>query len=762
MAQHARYLQGLDCEDLMKPFLETLPPEIDTKLQNIKPPEEQPHIQVATDLIEDGSFGEQWLVVTDQHLFVIPAEGVDGVVEVPLKVIIETKVEEFVGAGRLEVEHGEGEPTYLYYSNSLAPKFAEVAEAIKQLTKGEPPTLPTEIERSRCDTCGRLLPEKDGVCPACVKKWDTLKRIVSYLSPYRGKVIVLMTFAVASPLINLIPPLLVQRVIDDVLTPRANFELLLWLVLGLLGIMLSTFLFEIIGGFMRAEISSRTSKDIRTQLYQHVQYMPLRFYGKRQIGSLIARFTNDADRLEMFLLFGIPFMLSNTLMLIGTLGVLFFLSWKLTLYALLPVPLIVLGGLLIWGRMRRIWIRWHAKWSQLSSHLNESISGIRIVKAFAQEDREALRFNVRNEELWSVSVTGERNWFIFFAVMNFLISFGMFFIWYFGGRQILNNELTFGVLMAFIRYLWQLYRPLQFFSQINNFITRAFAGAERIFEVLDTRPESFDDPEAIPLSRIEGGVAFKDVTFGYDPGKPVLNELNFDVKPGEMIGLVGKSGVGKSTVINLICRFYDVNRGSVAIDGVDIRKVRLEDLRRHIGIVHQEIFLFDGTIAENIGYGKPEATLDEIVDAAIAAEAHEFIAAKPDGYDTKVGERGNQLSGGEKQRIAIARAILHDPKILILDEATSSLDSATEKKIQSAIARLVKGRTTFAIAHRLSTLRNADRLIVLEDGKIAEVGAHGELMNRRGIFYNLVNTQQQTSAIIAVGGGKDDPSQSGR
>ena len=754
----------------MNPFLETLPPEVDTKLQNIKPPEEETHIQVATDLIDDRVFGEQWLVVTDEHLFVIPTEGVDGVVEVPLNVITETKIEEFVGAGRLEVEHGEGEPTYLYYSNSLSAKFAEIAEAIKQLIKGEEPTLPTEMERSRCDTCGRLLPEKDGICPACVKKWDTLKRIISYLRPYRGRTILLMIFAAANPLLNLIPPLIVRYMVDDVITPLAGTGLVLREglgmmmppVLGLLGIMLSTFLCEIIGGLMRADISSRTSKDIRAQLFDHVQYMPIRFYDKRQVGSLISRFTNDADRLEMFLLFGLPFMLSNALMLVGTLIVCLSLSWQLTICALVPVPFIVLGGLFIWKRMRPIWIRWHAKWSRLSSHLNESISGIRVVKAFAQEDREAMRFNTRNEELWSVSVTGERTWFIFFAVMNFLIHFGMFFIWYFGGMQILSGALTYGILLAFTRYLWQLYRPLQFFSQINNFITRAFAGAERIFEILDSRSEMFDHSEATPIPQVEGRVAFKDVTFGYDPGKPVLNEINFDVEPGEMIGLVGKSGVGKSTVINLICRFYDVNRGSVDIDGVDIRRIRLEDLRRHIGIVHQDIFLFDGTIAENIGYGKPEATLDEIVSAAIAAEAHEFIAAKPDGYDTKVGERGDQLSGGEKQRIAIARAVLHDPKILILDEATSSLDSATEKKIQAAIARLVKGRTTFAIAHRLSTLRNADRLIVLDDGKVAEVGTHEDLMARKGIFYNLVHTQQQTSAIIAVGGGKDDPSQGRR
>ena len=754
----------------MKPFLETLPPEVDTKLQNIKPPEEQTHIQVATDLIGDGSFGEQWLVVTDERLFVIPTEGADGVVEVPLKVITETKIEELIGAGRLEVEHGRGEPTYLYYSNSLSPKFAEVAEAIKQLTKGEPPTLPTEMERSRCDTCGRLLPEKDGICLACVKTWDTMKRILSYLAPYRSQVVILMIFVAASPLISLYSPLIVRDMIDQVLTPLADsaltltegFEMLRLPIAKLFGILFATFLFEVIGGLLRSDVSSRTCKDIRTQLFQHVQYMPLRFYSKRQLGNLISRFTNDADRLEMFLVFGLPFMLRNVLMLIGTFVVCLYLSWKLTICALIPVPLIVFGGVLIWRRMRRIWPRWHAKWSQLSSHLNESISGIRVVKAFAQEEREAMRFNARNEELWSVSVTGERNWHIFYAVMNFVLSFGMFFIWYFGGLDIIHEVLTFGTLLAFTRYFYQLYQPLQFFSQINNFMSRAFAGAERIFEILDTRSELAEDPEATPMPQMEGRVAFKEVTFGYDPGKPVLNDINIDVKPGEMIGLVGKSGVGKSTMINLICRFYDVNRGHLDIDGVDIRKIRLEDLRRHIGMVHQDVFLFDGTIAENIGYGKPGATLDEIVNAAIAAEAHEFIAAKPDGYDTKVGERGGQLSGGEKQRIAIARAILHDPKILILDEATSSLDSATEKKIQAAIARLVKGRTTFAIAHRLSTLRNADRLVVLDDGKVAEVGTHEELMDRKGIFYNLVHTQQQTSAIIAVGGGRDDPSQGRR
>ena len=310
--------------------------------------------------------------------------------------------------------------------------------------------------------------------------------------------------------------------------------------------------------------------------------------------------------------------------------------------------------------------------------------------------------------------------------------------------------------MAFISYIWMLYQPLKWLGDDYNLMLRAFAGAERIFEVMDSPSDLFNDPDAIPMPKIEGRLTFKNVTFGYDPGKPVLREINLTVEQGEMIGLVGKSGAGKSTIINLICRFYDVTRGTLRVDGEDIRNIRIEDLRSQIGMVHQEPFLFNGTIAENICYGKPGAAFDEIMRAAMAAEAHEFIVAKPDGYDTVVGERGNKLSGGEKQRIAISRAILHNPKILILDEATSSLDTSTETKIQAAIARLVKGRTTIAIAHRLSTLRNADRLVVLDEGKIAEVGAHEELMEQKGIFYNLVQTQQATSAAIAVGGERDD------
>ena len=739
------------------PFIETLPVGVDAKLKDAKPSDEDVLIQVATDMDSAQSFGEQWLVVTDQRLLLIPSEGIDGTVEISLEEVKEVKHEDLVGGGRLELDKKKGETVYLHYSNSMVPKFAEVAEAIRQLSKGKEIELPTELERSRCPKCERLLPEKGGICPACMKKLDTLRRILGFLLPYRSKAALLLIVSVSSTLVELIPPLITQRIIDDVLTPRDHFNLLVWLVLGLLGINIIAWLARVGRTWLSAWVGFRAVEDMRAQLYRALQFLPLRFYDKRKVGALISRMTNDSDLVEVYITFDIPFVFSNGLLIFGIIGLLFYMNWELALYVLLPVPPIVLGSSLIWNRLEVYWRRWSNKWSRLSSHLNESISGIRVIKAFAQEKREGDRFDRRNSEVEQVSIVAERSWLTFFMLTNFLMSFGVFIVWYFGGRKILGQELTLGVLMAFISYLWMLYQPLRWFGDFYGFMVRAYAGAERVFEIIDSKPEPFEDADAIPMTNIDGRVTFKDVRFGYDPGKTVLKGIDLEVEAGEMIGLVGKSGVGKSTLINLVCRFYDVDGGCIEIDGVDIRKIRLEDLRCRTGMVHQEPFLFNGTISENISYAAPGATFDEIVRAAVAAEAHSFIVAKPDGYNTVVSERGGKLSGGEKQRISIARAILHDPKILILDEATSSVGAQTEKKIQDAVARLVKGRTTFAIAHRLSTLRSADRLVVLDDGKIAEVGTHKDLMEREGLFYRLVQTQLESSSVMAVGGGKDDP-----
>ncbi|MDE2700207.1 MAG: ABC transporter ATP-binding protein, partial [Gemmatimonadota bacterium] len=659
-----------------------------------------------------------------------------------------------------------GSEMHVPYSPSLTAVFAEVADGIRQLKDNEPLTLPTELEQTQCEHCGKRLPEKNGVCAACLKKWQTFRRIVGYMAAYSVRLVTTIALTFISALFTLLPPKITEYVIDGVLTTgwdavaipfiesTDRLDRLGLLILGLVIIRLLIWGVDVVMAALSRSLGLRAIGDLREDLYRAFQMVPVRFYDRRKVGALTSRMNNDTDRMEVIMTYDFYFVFSNSLLFVGILGFLAWMNWQLTLFVIAPIPLIVLAGTRIWYRIMTFWTQWSGKWGRLSAQLNESIHGIRVVKAFAQEAKESERFDQYNEDLRDVDTRGERAWFVFWTVTNLFMNVGVFFVWYFGGRQILGGELTLGALIAFMSYLWMLYQPLRWFGDFYSYILRAFAGAQRVFEVIDSEPEPYQKPDAVRLPKIEGHLKFESVFFGYDPGKPVLKEVDLKVKAGEMIGLVGKSGAGKSTLINLVCRFYDPDRGRLLVDGVPMTDVNLRDLRSQIGMVHQQPFLFDGTIAENIAYGKPDATFDEVMRAAIAAEAHEFIVKKPDGYDMRVGESGGRLSGGEKQRVSIARAILHNPRILILDEATSSLDTPTEKKIQMAIARLVEGRTTFAIAHRLSTLRSADRLVVMDEGNIAEVGTHRELMDREGIFYRLVKTQQETTLdmfMTAVG-----------
>ncbi len=728
----------------MRPLFESPCAAVSAKIGRLVPPDEEVIVQVKSDLGRDGKFGELWVVMTGRRVAVV--DGGEESLQIPLSAIRKARAEALVGGGQLIIERKGEKSIQVPYSSSLVPVFGEVAVNLNLLLEDKPLALPTMIEATRCHRCGRLLPERGGICPACIRKIDTLRRLLRYLLPYSKLAVALLVVTTLSALLDLAPPLIIRHIIDDVLTPRAEIGRLILYAGALLAIAALAWCVGVARRWLSNSVGCRAAADLRMDLYRALQFLPLRFHEKRKVGSLVSRMTNDAENVEDYLSFALPFVLSNGLLFIGILILLFVMNWQLACLVVLPIPLIGVAGSLLWKRLEGSWRRWSVRWSRLASHLNESIKGIRVVKAFAREEQEAQRFDSRNLKVMQASIAAERTWLVFFLVSNFLMSFGLFLVWYFGGRQIIDEELTLGALIAFISYLWMVYQPLRWFGDFYSFMVRAFAGAERIFEVIDARPEPFKNPEASPLPKLRGKVVFEDVAFGYDPGKPVLEDVKIEVEPGEMIGLVGRSGAGKSTLINLVCRFYDVTRGSIRVDDRDLRDIRIEDLRGTIGMVAQQTLLFSGTVAENIAYGRPGASAADIVEAARAANAHEFIIRLPDGYDNQVGENGGTLSGGERQRIAIARAILQNPRMLILDEATSSLDTATEQSIQEAIARLVRGRTTFAIAHRLSTLRSANRLLVLDRGRIVETGTHAELIARRGYFYRLVQTYQKTTS----------------
>ena len=727
-------------------------------MKGLLPTGEEELIRVATDLNQEGGFGIQWVIVTDKRLLLVPMADPDDTAEVSIEELTLVQSEALVGGGRLTIERKDKPTIIVPYSSSLAEKFSEVVRGLEQLRKGEPFLINAELERTRCEKCGRLLPEKNGICPNCIRRLATLQRIASYLMPYKGRAILLGVVFLVGMGAAVVPPMLTREIIDGVLVPKEGntatmperLTLLGLLVLGLVGIGVLNWALEWARGWTVSWLGARITADIRNRLYQQLELLSLQFYDRRQVGAVMSRVTRDAGRLQEFLVEGLPYLIISVLKIIGIVGILLWMHWLLALLILVPIPFMMGWGVIFWRRMRIYFRKWDQTWADIMTTVNEVLSGIRVVKAFAQEAKEIAAFGIRNKRIRQLGIRTEINWEVFFATTTLLTSFGTLIVWLLGGREVIRDTLTIGTLLTFYAYMWMLYEPMEWFGEVNSWMTRAFAGAERIFEVIDTPAEAYKDPDAHSVSHIKGEVSFKEVTFGYDKSKPVLHEINLDVASGETVGLVGRSGVGKTTTVNLICRFYDVDQGIIEIDGMPIQKIRLEDLRSQIGIVPQEPFLFSGTVAENISYGKPGASFEEIMAAAIAANAHNFIVGKPDGYDTQVGERGGELSGGEKQRVAIARAILHDPKILILDEATSSVDVETEKQIQEAIVRLTQGRTTFAIAHRLSTLRNADRLVILEGGRIVEVGTHNELMEQRGIFYELVQLQQQTSEIIAV------------
>jgi len=635
----------------------------------------------------------------------------------------------------------------------------------------EPAAPPVEEgRRLRCEKCGRVLPPWSDFCPSCMCRRKVLSRLFDFIKPHKLQAALAALTALVLALVSLAKPALIRPMIDKGLggdlgrAPNWSIFLFYMTVLAAL-VIVST-----IGGGAQSRLTARlgaqVARDIRNRTYHHLHQLSLSFFSRKETGQLITRITTDSDRLWDFIAFTAVEMSTSILTIIGVAVWLFVMHWKLATFTLMPVPIMFFLVLFFHKRIGRQMRRMMFKWGRMTSVVASAIPGVRVIKAFNQEDREVDRFRERNEDVYNESVSIINLWTVFGPVMSFCTQLGILIVWVLGGWWIVQNwqykqatgdplegGMTLGTLMAFQGFMGLFYQPIRQIAMMDRTLNRAATSAHRIFEILDTEPAIFSSHEARPADKLAGKIEVRDVSFSYDGVRRALKNISFIIEPGQMIGLAGPSGGGKTTLINLICRFYDVLEGQILIDGVDVRDYDLGQLRRNIGVVLQEPFLFHGTVAENIAYGNPDCALDEIINAARAANAHDFIVGFPDGYETVVGERGHTLSGGERQRISIARAIIHNPRILILDEATSSVDSETEKLIQTAIERLVENRTTIAIAHRLSTLRKADRLIILKSGDMIEQGTHDELASREGGLYaKLLSMQAETQAMIGLGG----------
>ncbi|MBN1459847.1 MAG: ABC transporter ATP-binding protein [Armatimonadetes bacterium] len=706
-----------------------------------------------SDLSPDGTFGEQFLALADERLLVFDCNGKTPELrsDLPLSRVSKVEIETLVGGAALRAVVDGYRVDLVSFSHAMADSFGRVRIQLDALIEGKP--LPEVEDRTkRCPTCGLFLGEYTRVCPRCLRKGATLRRLLGYAKPYSGRLALIIALMLAGIGAGLVPPLLQRTLADRVLVPRANYHLVIWLVLGLAVANLAHTGMDIWKNRLTAWLGARVSFDIRAQLYERLQWLSMRYYDHHPTGTIISRLTQDSGGIQDLVAFALPFVVSSVITIFAVGAMMLALNWKLALICMLPAPALILITRRLWFLLRRAWHNYWYRWHRFHTVVSDGLSRVKVTKAFSQQQSEIGRYYFRNDDLRAAAAYAEATSGTYFPFMWLIVGSGSLLVYYLGSLWQMRWGLSVGDIWAFLAYLGMVQFPLNFLGQSVQWVSRALTAAERVFEVLDAESDSERSRGEVELEDIKGEIEYREVGFGYEKAQQVLKDISFKVKPGQMLGLVGKSGAGKSTIINLLCRFYDTDEGEILIDGVPLRDVSLWSYRGRLGVVLQEPFLFAGTIAENIAYGKPNATAEEIMAAAKIANAHDFIISKPDGYDEQVGERGSRLSGGEKQRVCIARAILHDPAILILDEATASVDLETEQQIQEAIARLIKGRTTFAIAHRLSTLRNAHRLLVLEEGRVVESGTHDELKAKKGVYAKLLDIHRRTSMVGAING----------
>jgi ATP-binding cassette subfamily B protein len=732
------------------------------EVKSLFQPDENVSAFLEVDLNKSLKFAKTALILTDQRLLT-RFEDQKNWQSWDLEPDLTLKLSDHAGVGSLELVRGDVRLAVWRFTLGLQAAASRMVGQLDLHKSDEAQGVPLQkrLSGSVCPVCQAVLSEDDAECTSCGREdltppstW-TLLKLWRFARPYRTSLLSGFLLTLAATAATLVPPYLTMPLMDEILIPYQSGkpidpEQVSWYLVGLFGSALLAWGLGWAKTYILALVSERIGADLRTTAYEHLMRLSLEYFGGRRTGDLMNRIGAETDRICVFLSLHLLDFATDVLMIVMTAAILISIDAHLAAATLLPLPFIVWLIHTVRDKLRTGFEKIDRVWSELTNVLADTIPGIRVVKAFAQEKREANRFRDANKHNLAVNDRINFVWSLFSPTVTLMTEVGLLVVWGFGIWLVSQHQITVGVLTAFLAYIGRFYTRLDSMSRIVSHTQKAAAGAKRIFEILDhvsSVPEA-TQPQKLPTP-LQGRIDIQDAGFRYG-NRAVIRNLNLSIRPGEMIGLVGQSGSGKSTLVNLICRFYDLSEGAIKVDGIDIRNIALSDYRSHIGLVLQEPFLFFGTIADNIAYGVPEATREEIVAAARAAHAHEFILRLPQGYDSLVGERGQGLSGGERQRISIARALLINPRILILDEATASVDTETEQEIQKALDNLVQGRTTIAIAHRLSTLNKADRLVVMEQGVMVEEGDHDTLMGRQGAYWRLYEAQAKNAETVQV------------
>ncbi|MBQ4096148.1 MAG: ABC transporter ATP-binding protein [Oscillospiraceae bacterium] len=625
-------------------------------------------------------------------------------------------------------------------------RYAELSKLLDFYARTGRLITETDEDEPTCEKCGIPL---DGAseCPFCAKKSKLFLKLIKRVAPYKMYFIIAVLCTIFEQCVWIIVPNISRLIIDDYVTPKnTDWQGLIFLSVCLVGLVAFTCIPNRINMKCSFKVALNMGKDLREEVFAKSESLSMSAVTKKTAGELIRRVSGDAAKLEDFVTTNGKDLIVDLISLVVLVVIICCMNFRLAMLVLLPIPFVFLLVDKLFHVMAKRYTRVWRNMTEHDSTLHDILNGIRVIKSYGTEVKEIRKYSDCSLKAARSSVRAEIVWYLTIPFSELIMTVGNFLVLYFGGKLIIDGGLKLGELVQFTTYVSMLYDPIRRFIHIPKQLADAAVSASKVFEVLEDKNGLKESENPVELD-IKGDIEFKNVYFGYREYDPVLKDISVRINKGEMIGIVGHSGVGKSTMINLILRLYDVTGGSVLIDGTDIRELSQKSLRSQIGVVLQETFLFDGSVLENICYAKPSATFEEVIRAAKIANAHDFITKLPDGYNTRVGNKGYQLSGGERQRVAIARAILHDPKIIILDEATASLDTETEKQIQEALGRLIKGRTTIAIAHRLSTLSEADRLIVLDKGKLAEFDTHENLMRNKGVYYKLVMAQRQTTKM---------------